>query len=167
MLETTLILTLVTIFYFVGLRTKPQPLANALNISREGEYHALLAPQLNLAAPFIQAVVQQYRLTPPECSDTDTLCFQVRDAHLSIAPHEFYLLAVTQRQGELYFQAIAPAPLVRDSDSHYVVAREFAVSALAALPAPQTLDHAAEERIIAALQTIAEPRGIRLSRLLP
>ena len=84
------------------------PLANPLVIERLGFYHMMLAPQLNLAQPLIEDIAKRLGkpADPVQCSAT--LCFEIHDEDVTAHGQESYLLAITQRNGMLYFQACAP-----------------------------------------------------------
>lgn len=87
----------------------------------DGVYHATIAPHLLQSQDFIVQIVAQWVSTACSAGDSDTLCFEVRDAQLH------YLLAVSLRAEVLYFQVIGPAPL---SQENYRVLRQYAEQVL-------------------------------------
>lgn len=58
MIETFTIIILSVLFLAFFLPGKTPPLNNPLVIEHPGQYHMTLAPQLNLAQPFIEEVVK-------------------------------------------------------------------------------------------------------------
>ena len=73
MIEFTTIVTLAILFLIFFRPGKTPPLENPLVIERPGQYHMTLAPQLNLAQPFIEEVAS--RLGSAALPDCDTVFF--------------------------------------------------------------------------------------------
>ncbi len=166
MIELIILVILITLIVLT-IRSGKVVLENPLIIERLGQYHATLAPQLNLAQALIEAIAQQLD-TPREASQNSaTQCFEVRDRQVTAHRHDFYLLAITLRNGMLYFQAITPRPLVRDQDNHLKTLMEFANAVLARLPATGKYDTTLDERIVAAADTAARQLGIGIKQLIP
>jgi hypothetical protein len=157
------ILTTVTLVVLAMVRPgKTPPLDNPLIIERPGKYHMTLAPQLNLAQTFIEEIAKQ--LTPCTAEqDSTTLCFEVRDKEMTAHGQDFYLLAATQRNSMLYFQAIAS----QTSDPKICTAAllKFADAVLVNIPRTASIDPALNEKIISTIKNAAQPRGISILNL--
>ncbi len=165
MIELIIFAVLITLVVLTIRSGKPA-LENPLIIERAGQYHITLAPQLNLALPFIEAIAKQLD-TPREASrNSSTQCFEVRDRQVTAHRHDLYLLAITLRNGMLYFQAITLRPLARDEDSHLKTLMKFANAVLVRLPATGKSDAALDERIVAAAQEVARPRSINIKQIM-
>jgi hypothetical protein len=163
MIETLTIITL-SVLYLVFFRPgKTPPLNNPLVIERPGQYHMTLAPQLNLAQPFIEAVAQQAVAADGAARCSATQYFEVRDKQVTAHGHDRYLLALTLRDGMLYVQAASPQP--GGTDSHFRIISEFAARVLARFPVTGAHDTALDERIMAATPATAEVRKIHVKNL--
>ncbi len=158
MIELT-ILTIVTLVVLSLLRPgKTPPLDNPLIIERPGQYHMTLAPQLNLAQPLIEDIAKRLAPTCTTAQNSSTLCFEMRDREVTAHGKDFYQLAITQRNGMLYFQAIASqAGYPKDRAQ---AALEFANNVLANIPRTGEADANLNERIVAATRDAAQKRGI-------
>lgn len=168
MIEITLATIIITIIVVLTLRnTKRAVLENPVILNRTGQYHATLAPKLNIAQTFIEAIAKQMPGPRDASQNSSTQCFEVRDPQAAAIGHELYLLAITMHNGMLYFQAIVPHPLISDQDSHFNMLMESAHGALAHIPATGGV-HSAEldEHIIAAAGTAARKLGIDIKRVL-
>ena len=165
MIETLTIITLSVLLLIFFRPGKTPPLDNPLVIERPGQYHMTLAPQLNLAQPFIEDIAKQLGAEEGTSQNSTTQCFKVHDKQVTAHGHDYYLLAVTQRNGMLYFQAIAPRPLVRDSDSHCNTLLEFAHGVLARVPSSDSHNAEANERIVAATNIAAQQCQVEIKRL--
>ena len=127
MIETLTLIT-ISILLLIYFRPGKMPkLDNPLVINRAGHYQAMLAPQLNLAQSFIEAIAEQ--LKPDNCGDIGiaTQIFEVYDNQVMAHGQKFYLLTISQREAMLYFQASNPQPGVQNRHStetgkHIVVA---------------------------------------------
>jgi hypothetical protein len=113
---------------------KPKVLDTPLIIQSSGRYHITLAPQLDRAQTFIEQIAVQFAQAHPPQGELPGQFFEVRDPDVLAQEGKFYLLAVSYRGGLLYFQAIIPQPLLRDSDSHLKQVREFSEAVLALHP---------------------------------
>ncbi|MFA5825186.1 MAG: hypothetical protein WC825_04340 [Gallionellaceae bacterium] len=160
MIELT-ILTIVTLVVLSLLRPgKTPPLDNPLVIERPGQYHMTLAPQLNLAQPLIEDIAKRLTPTVDPAQNSATLCFEMRDKEVTAHGQAFYQLAITQRNGMLYFQAIAsPAGYPKDRAQ---AALEFADRVLANIPRTGEPDASLNERIVSATRDAAQQRGIEI-----
>lgn len=159
-----IILTTVTLVALSLIRPgKTPPLDNPLIIERPGQYHMTLAPQLNLAQPLIEDIVKRLRASGDLANNSSTLCFEVRDKDVTAHGKDFYLLATTQRNGMLYFQAIASqAGFPKDRINTLL---EFANAVLANIPGTSAPDKELNERIVAATHDAAQPRSIGIINL--
>jgi hypothetical protein len=157
------ILTTVTLVVLAMVRPgKTPPLDNPLIIERPGKYHMTLAPQLNLAQTFIEEIAGL--LAPCAAGkNSATLCFEVRDKEITAHGQNFYLLAVTQRNGMLYFQAIAS----QTSDPKVCSAAllQFADAVLVNIPLTGNVDANLNEQMISSIKNAAQPRGISILNL--
>ena len=137
----TLTLITISILLLIYFRPGKTPkLDNPLVINRTGHYQATLAPQLNLAQPFIEAIVQQLVSDDEAQMDSTTQIFEVYDKQVTAHGQKFYLLAISQREGMLYFD-------VSCAQSH--IQSEY-----------NSLAVEAGEHIAAAVQDAAQRRGI-------
>ncbi len=166
MIEITLATIIITIIVVLTLRnTKRAVLENPLILNRTGQYHATLAPKLNIAQTFIEAIAKQIPGPRDEGQNSSTQCFEVRDPEAAAMGQELYLLAITMRHGLLYFQAIVPRPLISDQDSHFKMLMESAHNALASIPATGGMPNTeVGEYIITAANTAARKLGINLKQ---
>ena len=166
MIEITLATIIITMIVVLTLRnTKRAVLENPLILNRTGQYHATLAPKLNIAQTFIEAIAKQIPGPRDASQNSSTQCFEVRDPEAAAIGHALYLLAITMRNGMLYFQAIVPHPLVSDQDSHFKMLMESAYRSLAHIPATGGVHNTEmDEYIIAATDTAARKLGIDIKQ---
>lgn len=99
---------IVVILIIIG-RGKILPSEKTIIIDRKGQYKMELAPGLNLAQPFIEAIVKQISLREVASQDGVLLSFEVRDKNINSRKQPFYLLQVSLQNGYLSFDA-RPAP---------------------------------------------------------
>lgn len=159
MIETLTVITL-CILYLVFFRPgKTPPLNKSLVIDRPGKYHVTLSPHLNLAQPFVEAIAQQLLNIAPRSGDSTMQFFSVTDKHVTSHGHETYLLAITQLDGILFFQAIAPAAGIEPMQT----ISEFSHGVLARFPPSAEPDAAIADEIISAAQQVASARRIEIS----
>jgi hypothetical protein len=151
--ELLLLTTIVTLVVLTIRRGKPIILSNPLIIHRPSKYHITLAPQLNRAQSFIEAIVK--KLTANVLADTTVQCFAIHDEKIAAPGEKMYLLAITSRGGMLYFQAINPQPLLRDTDSHYKTMSEFARNVLVQHPCVSASDPVSEAELQDAVLSVA------------
>ena len=108
MIETLTLISLCVLYLIYFRPGKTPPLDNPLIIERPGHYHATLAPQLNLAQPFIEDIAKQLGSGHAVQPDDSIQVFEVYDAQVTAYGGKFYLLTISQRAGLLYFQATHP-----------------------------------------------------------
>ncbi len=166
MIETLTLITLSVLFLVFFRPGKTPPMENPLIIERPGQHHMTMGPQLNLVQPLLEAISKEIRAQVQTQLNSATQCFEVRDKQVMAHGQNFYLLAITQRNGMLHFQAIAPRPLVRDSDSHFNRLMEFAHAALANITTPGAYNAEAGEQIAAATISAAQQHQVEIKRLL-
>ena len=163
MIETITLITLSLILMSILRPGKTPPLDNPLVIERPGQYHMTLAPQINLAQPFIEAVAGQIGTPSDTTQCSTTQYFEVRDNQVTAHGHDNYLLAITQRDGVLYFQATSPSD--KDRNSYLRTLSKFADAVLARFPATGEHNPALDESIVAAAQETAQLRRIHIKQL--
>lgn len=122
--EAVIMVLIVVVLFLIG-RGRLQPSEKTLVIERPGQYRMILAPGLNLAQPFIEAVAKRISLrddTPPEGLP---LHFEVRDKEVATPKQPVYLLAIYRDNGILRFEArSAPhdsplaAPAISNAQEH-------------------------------------------------
>lgn len=163
MIETLTLIIICTILLIIFRPGKTPPLANPLVIERAGEYHVTLAPQLNLAQPFIEAIANELSDSPSD-GHSATQYFEVNDVQAKAHGHETYLLAITRRNDMIYFQAASPQP---EEPDHLRTISDFSFSVLTRFPTlgdpSPTLDTGTQ----AAIHAVATPRGIKIKQLVP
>jgi len=165
MIETITLITLSLLLMSILRPGKTPPLDNPLVIERPGRYHMTLAPQINLAQPFIEAVDKQLGSVNDANQYSATQFFEVRDNQVTAHGHDCYLLAITQRNGMRYFQATSPLN-GSQSNSHKTIS-EFAEKVLARFPFTGENNPIMNERIVAAVQEAAQLRCIQIKQLVP
>jgi len=135
MLVELFILALLITLVVLGIRGgKSAVLDKPLIIQSPGRYHFTLAPQLEHAQTFIEQIAGQFAQFYSLQCDIPGQYFAVRDPDVLAQEGKVYLLAVSYLGGLLYFQAINPQPLQRDSGSHLKQVREFSEAVLALHP---------------------------------
>ena len=100
--EAMLWILMILILIVIG-RGKMLPSEKHLIIERQGKYRMDLAPGLNLAQPFIEAIAQH--IPAGNAQDKLILRFEVRDKNISTRKLPFYLLSVSLQNGHLSFEA--------------------------------------------------------------
>jgi len=161
MIESITLITLAILFLVFFRPGKTPPLDNPLVIERPGQYHMTLAPQLNLAQPLIEAIAKQFAPSGDTTQNSATQYFEVRDNQVTAHGSDFYLLAITQRNGMLYFQATRTQPGSSDSDT----LAKFSSAVLERFPATGENDVLQNERVIAAAQEAAARRSVNIKPL--
>jgi hypothetical protein len=106
--ESLLLLTIITLIVITIRRARPVILENPVNIHRPGQYHITLAPQLNRVQTFVEQIARQFIELHHPKGDLPTQYFEVRDPKVFSKGQSSYLLAISLRGGELYFQAANP-----------------------------------------------------------
>ncbi|MFA6971190.1 MAG: hypothetical protein WC208_07290 [Gallionella sp.] len=161
MIETATLITLCMLFLIFFRPGKTPPLENPLVIERPGQYHLTLAPQLNLAQTFIEALANQIASSDEAAQSSATQFFEVRDNQVAAHGFDLYLLAITRRKGMLLFQAARP--LSKDKNCYLSTISEFAHAVLARFPDGE--EHASGEKIANAALQVAARRGIQIKTL--
>ena len=108
MIETLTLITIAILLLIYFRPGKTPKLDNPLVINRTGRYQATLAPQLNLAQPFIEAIAEQLGSMSDTKQISATHIFEVYDKQVSAHAQKFYLLAISQRDGMLNFDVSSP-----------------------------------------------------------
>lgn len=163
--ESLLLITIITLIVITIRRARPVILENPVNIHRPGQYHITLAPQLNRAQTFVEQIARQFiELHHPQ-GDLPTQYFEVRDPRVFSKGQKSYLLAISLRGGELYFQAANPQPLQHEADSHYKTLREFSESVLQHHPLSGLSDESGAKSLRATVEAIAAPLQITVEQL--
>jgi hypothetical protein len=153
MLVELFILAILLTLVVLGIRGgRSAALDKPLIIQSPGRYHITLAPQLDRAQTFIDQIAGQFAQALPFPGDIPGQYFAVRDPDVLAQEGKFYLLAVSYIGRLLYFQAIDPQPLLRDSDSHLKQVREFSEAVLALHP----LAHPADDDEVAKLRNAVD-----------
>jgi len=108
MIETLTIIT-VCVLLLVYFRPGTTPQSTApLVIERTGKYRMTLAPQLNLAQPFIEAIAKRIGARGNATVGKAACIFEVRDRRVVPKGFDRYELAISQHNGMLYFEARPP-----------------------------------------------------------
>ena len=160
MIETITLITICMLYLIFFRPGKTPPLENPLVIERAGKYHMTLAPQLNLAQPFVEEIAKR---VVASAASSDPQYFAVYDKQVTAHGFEFYLLAVTRRNGMLYFQADKPAS--KDVADQLSTIREFASQSLAKFSDEGEHDAALGLVLSAVVQEAARVRGIGIRQL--
>lgn len=161
MIETLTIITL-CILYLVFFRPgKTPPLNNLLVIERPGKYHVTLAPHLNLAQPFVEAIAQRLLESTGRSENSATQFFEVRDKHVTAHGHAAYFLAITRRNGMLYFQAAATV----DNGAPLQTISEFSRNVLARFPLTGEPDDSVDREVAIAAKQVASTQKIEIARI--
>lgn len=117
MLETLTLITLCVLYLVIFRSGKTPVLLKPLMIERVGLYRITLAPQINLAQPFVEAVARHIKVADGVMADGVEYVFAVRDRHVLPQGFDYYLLAVTRRAGILDFAATSPEHAAAESDT--------------------------------------------------
>jgi hypothetical protein len=161
MIETLTIITLCVLYLVFFRPGKTPPLKNPLVINRPGKYHVTLAPHLNLAQPFVEAIAQQLIESTERSGDSGTQFFRVTDKHVTSHGHDTYLLAISQRDGILLFQAAVPA----GDAGHLQTISEFAQGALAKFPPIGEPEVNIDQEIVSAVERVASTKRVEITRI--
>lgn len=157
-IETLTIITLGMLFLIFFRPGKTPPLENRLTIKRSKRYQITLAPRLNLAQPFIEAVADQMALDKVEPQGSALLYFVVHDRQVTAHGAKEYLLAVYCCDGLFYFQVECPSS--ENSCDYLDTIKTFTLDILRDLPAGNAQSEALEAGIVCAVQKIARDKGI-------
>lgn len=163
MIELTLVTLALLFVVFVVKPGRTPPLANPMVINRLGQYHITLAPQLNLAQPLIEDIAKHLGNPGQLAANSSTLCFAVRDAEVTAHGKDFYLLAITQRNSMLYFQAAAP--VASEQKTYLAELLAFANTTLSHIPAVTEVDPNLNAQITSAAHEVTLKHGATISNL--
>lgn len=106
MIETATLITLCMLYLIFFRPGKTPPLENPLVIERPGQYRLTLAPQLNLAQPFAEAIA----IAVSELEIGGGRTFKVCDKQVEAHGCDFYLLSIARRDGMILIGADRPLP---------------------------------------------------------
>jgi hypothetical protein len=163
MIELTILTLVLLIVVFVAKPGKTPPLLNPLIIDRAGKYHLTLAPQLNLAKPFIEDIAKLLDKIGSMPGNSSSNYFEVRDVKVKAHGRDFYLLAITFRNGKLYFQAISSHAGFAQDRLYELV--EFTQAVLINIPINGDDNEEINQLIVSATLDAAQARGINISTL--
>lgn len=146
-----LILALLLIVIVLALR--PGRPATPLIVHSPGRYHLTLAPQLRGQQAFLEQIAELYLLSHAPRGDLPGQYFQVTAGDAA-----GYLLAIAQRNGTLYCQAIDTPP-GRDRAGQLEAISVFSGAVLAQLPLADVVDPSATEALHDAVALAARQAG--------
>jgi hypothetical protein len=106
--EAMIFLWVLVVLVIIG-RGKLLPSEKQIVIERGGKYKMSLAPGLNLAQPFIEAVANKIISTEKHTIDSE-FGFKVHDKKLATRKQPFYILNVSSQSDRLYFEAKTTTP---------------------------------------------------------
>ena len=164
--ESLLLLTIITLIVITIRRARPVILENPVVIQRPGQYHITLAPQLNRAQIFIEQIATRFSKSYSLQGDFPSRYFEVRDPKVFARGADCYLLAVTLRDGLLYFQAVSPAKSQNDENGHLKTIAEFSEVMLKQHPHTDTASGLEEVKLADAVQTVAKELQIEVRTLI-
>lgn len=95
---------MIVILVIIG-RGKILPSEQAIIIDRKARYKMELAPGLNLAQSFIEAIAEQVILIEDVKHNEFILNFEVQDKNIASRKRPFYLLQIAMKNGYLSFDA--------------------------------------------------------------
>jgi len=161
MIETLTLITLSVIALIIFRPGKTPPLENPLTINRVGQFHAVLAPRINLAQPLLENISRRIPDEGRQGGNTPPLYFKVQDKEVKAHGQDFYLLAATLRDGVLYFQAAAPEKERGELD----VIHAFSEAELSKHPESRPHADSARAALLDAIKAAADQRGASLTAL--
>ena len=160
MIETLTLITISVIALILFRNGRTPALENPLTINRLGQFHAVLAPKINLAQPLLENISQRVSVELRK-ANTAPLYFKVEDKEVKSHGEAFYLLAATLRDGVLYFQAAAPDAKQGDVDT----IRAFSEAELSKHPQAGSPADYARASLSEAITAAANQRGAVLTPL--
>lgn len=163
MIETATLITLCMLFLIFFRPGKTPPLEKSLVIERGGQYHLTLAPQLNLAQTFIEGIASRLASSTPQEQSSATHYFEVRDPQVAAHGFDFYLLAITLRNGIWFFQAARPVS--KEPNEQFDTLYQFAHGVLSGFPDEEIATPDWTEKISTAAHAEAKLREIQLKSL--
>ncbi|HEY5993038.1 MAG TPA: hypothetical protein VIU46_00390 [Gallionellaceae bacterium] len=161
MIETLTLITISLIALIIFRPGKTPPLENPLVINRIGQFHAVLAPRINLAQPLLENISRRVTEEVRAGANTPPLYFKVQDKEVKAHGQDCYLLAATLRDGVLYFQATAPGSNQNELDT----IRAFSEAELSRNPETRARADQASASLIDAIHAAASQRGASLTAL--
>ncbi len=126
MYELFFLVTLAALVVWALRPAKSRLLEAPIVLHEPGRYHATIAPALLSARQFIELIVDVFAGT----GDIATQYYQVHESGRS------WLLAISYRAGQLYFQAILPTASV----DHFQAIARFSGQVMVNIPAAQGTD---------------------------
>jgi len=161
MIETLTLITLSIIALLVFRPGRTPPLESPLVIDRVGQFHAVLAPKINLAQPLLENISHRVTEEMRQGGNTSPLYFRVADKEVKAHGQDYYLLAASLRDGVLYFQAAAPATDKGDLET----IRAFSEAELSRHPETRAHADGAGTALTNAILAAASQRGASLTAL--
>ena len=158
MIETLTLITLCVLFLVFFRPGKTPPLDSPLVIERPGKYKMTLAPKLNLAQPFLEAISARLDKLNISAQRGNALqCFSISDKQVA-NKSDVYLLAIIMREGMLYF--MAEQPTSNNPGNYLETIKTFARDALADFPGSDERSQMLSDNIVNAVQGASLERGI-------
>jgi hypothetical protein len=148
-----ILFVLLMIFFRPWKRTSVE---KPLVIQRPKHYHLSVSPRLSCIQPFIEAIVDNITSKKDAPQNTGTQFFEVHDNQLDRP----YLLAVTRREGLLYFQAA----ISQTSGEQLPVISEIAHRVLIRFPDDE--EHATGEIILSVIEHESKLKDIQIRSLI-
>ena len=165
LIELFLLMILITVVVLSIRCGKSGVLDKPVIVNRPGQYHITLAPQLERAQTFIEQIAARFALSDPPQADLPGQYFEVREPGAPAQGGSFYLLAAAYCDGLLYFQAINPQSLLRDSDSHVKQIRGFSEAVLEMHPLQNLAAGEETDKLCSAVETAAQQMNVNVKVL--
>ncbi len=164
MIETLTVITLGILFLVYFRPGKTPPLENQLVIERPGKYKIILAPRLNLAQPFIEAIIDRLdKLNVSTKHGCAIQCFAVSDKQVAASHGDVYLLAVIVREGMLYF--LAEQPFSDNPGNYLETIKTYANDFLVDFPVSDERSKTLGENIAILIHEVSQERDIAIDLL--
>lgn len=165
MLELAILAVLVSAVVLAIRFNRPALPENPVIVQQCGRYHITLAPQLDFALEFLETLAKRLDEACQSDGDISTRYFQVHYDDSAKQSGGFYLLAVAYRKGIYFLQAIAPLPLLHDTDSHLNSLRLFSDTVLLHYPLTSPVDAGNTERMDALIKEVGQQSGLGISNM--
>jgi hypothetical protein len=164
MIETLTLITLAVLFLVFFRPGKTPPLENQLVIERPGQYKITLAPKLNLAQPFIEAIIDRLvKLNVSTRQGSAMQFFAVNDRQVATANGDVYLLAIIVREGMIYFLGAQPESAI--PANYLATIKANTKDLLAGFPSADGDSKELEDGLFRAIQEASRERGIAVDLL--